>query len=268
MNIETIYLLISGFAGGMLAGMLGVGGGVIYILILPIALATAGVCDADIVKYTIANSVFSIFVASSSGIIANILKGKYYVSEILKIGLPAAAFSILAMLLIVSKEWYSKEIFNGLVIVLLSVMLLKMLFAKKVKASEKEVKSSSFMKIGSVSGVVSALSGLGGGILIVPLLEGFYNMPIKKAKDISMGVVGLMAFFLSVYNLTFTGTCVSNEFQVGLIVFPTVMTMVGGVVLGSPTGVWISNKLQPNHIRIIFLILLTSVIIRKVSLFI
>lgn len=268
MNIETIYLLISGFVGGFLAGLLGVGGGVIYILILPVALATVGVCDADIVKYTIANSVFAIFVASLSGNILNIIKDRFYKKEIYRIGIPASVFSILAMIFIVSEEWYSKEVFNGLVVALLSFMLVKMLIEKKGKRKEKHISNFGLNAIGSSSGIVSAISGLGGGILIVPVLQSFYGMEIKKAKDISLGVIGIMAFSLSIYNLTSNANCISNEFQVGLIVFPTVLTISLGVVLGSPAGVWLSNKLQPNYIRIIFILLLISVIIRKISVLI
>ena len=268
MNFETITLIAYGFFGGFLAGLLGVGGGVIYILILPLVLTEAGVCDNEIVKYTIANSVFAIFIASLSGNILNVRNGKFYSKQIFGIGIPAAIFSILTMIFIVSQPWYSREVFNSIVIFLLLFMMIKMLIKSKKTTIEKEISLGGLGLIGSGSGLVSALTGLGGGILVVPLLQAFFGVPIKKAKDISLGVIGVLALSLSIFNMTLSPNCVSEEFQIGLIVFPTVMLMIGGVVIGSPVGVWVSNKLQPNHIKIIFIILLASVIIRKLMNFI
>lgn len=262
-NIETFYLLLSGFLGGFLAGLLGIGGGVIYILILPIALATAGICETEIIKYTIANSVFAIFVASLSGNITNIIKNNFYKTEIVRIGIPASFFSILAMVFIVSQPWYSKPVFNVLVVFLLIFMLIKMLIKSQKNEKEKLISNMGLNVIGSSSGVISALSGLGGGILIVPLLQSFYGVPIKKAKDISLGVIGVMAFALSVFNIFSASNCNANEFQLGLIVLPTVLTMTAGVVLGSPAGVWLATKMNAKYLRIIFILLLISVIARK-----
>ena len=263
LNIEILTLIAYGFFGGFLAGLLGVGGGVIYILILPLMLTGAGVCETEIVKYTIANSVFAIFIASLSGNIINIKNKSFYAKEIFSIGLPAALFSILAMVFVVSQNWYSKDVFNGLVIFLLAFMLIKMVFSKNLKGVEKSISNKGLTVIGSFSGIVSALTGLGGGILVVPLLQSFYGMEIKKAKNISLGVIGVMAFSLSVYNFWAQPNCFANEYQIGLIVLPTVLLMIIGVMLGSPAGVWISGKLKPDHIKIIFILLLASVIIRK-----
>ena len=263
MYLDYLLLLFSGFIGGLLAGLLGIGGGVIYILILPIFLQSAGVCDSEIIQYTIANSVFAIFMASLSGNVFNFLKKDFYISSILKIGVPSSIASVFCMHFIVKEGWYSKEIFNIIILLLLIFMLVKMSIKQKTDTTEKDSSYKILGSIGLLAGFASALSGLGGGVLIVPLLQSLNKTPIIKAKNISLGVIGIMAFTLSIYNLGTTPICISNQFQIGLIVFPTVMVMAIGVVLGSPAGAWVSYKLQPNYIKTIFILLLISVIIRK-----
>lgn len=263
MSTEIAYLLLAGFFGGFLAGMLGIGGGVIYILILPIAFENAGVCNSEVVAYTIANSVFAIFIASVSGNVSNIMKGKTYWKEILLIGIPASLFSIVSMMFIVKTDWYSKDMFNIVVLVLLSYMLIR-LFTEKEKGDFKPISNSKMTWIGTFSGIVSALSGLGGGIIIVPMLKALFGMDIKRAKDISLGVIGVMAFSLSIYNLLPSDIkCYSDKFQVGYVVFPVILIMIVGVIIGSPLGIFVSNKLKGHWIKYAFIALLILVIVRK-----
>ena len=92
--MEEILLILSGLIGGFLAGMLGVGGGIIYILILPSALSNAGVCDEQLVAYTIANSLFAIFIASFSANIRSILNNTFMYKEVLSIGVLNVIFGI------------------------------------------------------------------------------------------------------------------------------------------------------------------------------
>jgi uncharacterized membrane protein YfcA len=46
-----LLLFLAGLAGGMISGLLGVGGGLIYILILPIAFSYIGIPNQEIAQY-------------------------------------------------------------------------------------------------------------------------------------------------------------------------------------------------------------------------
>ena len=263
MEIEIIYLLIAGLMGGILAGLLGIGGGVIYILILESSLKKAGVCDDQLVLYVIANSVFAIFIASISGNIKSIWKRNMYYKEVLLIGLVSSICSILGVKFIVHTSWYSKEKFNVIVVFLLVFMLLKMVFKKHNQLIEEKFHFQKHGFIGVVAGFISSLSGLGGGVVVVPLLQNVFKMNIKKAKNISLGVIGVMAFFLSIFNMLVSPTCISSKFQMGVIVIPLAIIMSVGVAIGSPLGVKLSEKISERKLNWIFGLLIVSVIIRK-----
>ena len=263
--MEEILLILSGLIGGFLAGMLGVGGGIIYILILPSALSNAGVCDEQLVAYTIANSLFAIFIASFSANIRSILNNTFMYKEVLSIGVLNVIFGIFGMKYIVQTDWYSKDLFNVIIVLILGGMLFRMLIISKEKENNEIGFNVSKMGItGASAGLISALSGLGGGVVIVPMLQNFFNMDIKKAKTISLGVIGLMAFSLTVFNVFSDVNCVSTKFQTGFIVYPVTLIMCVGVLIGTPLGVKVAKMTSSEKLKITFSIILLLVIIKKI----
>ena len=263
--MEEILLIIAGLIGGFLAGLLGVGGGVIYILILPSALRNVGICEDQLIAYTIANSLFAILIASFSGNIKSILKGTFMYKEIIGIGILNVFFGILGMKYIVTQAWYSKDLFNGFIILLLLVILIRMLLSTKKESKEElEINIKKLGITGAAAGFISSLSGLGGGIIIVPFLQNFFYMDIKKAKTISLGVIGLMALSLTLFNISMETTCSSNVFQTGLIVYPVTLLMSLGVIIGTPIGVKVSHLISSQKLKITFSLSLFIVILKKI----
>ena len=89
-------------------------------------------------------------------------------------------------------------------------------------------------------------------------------MDIKKAKTISLGVIGLTALSLTIFNLFSQLQCNTVDHQVGLIVFPVTLMMSTGVIIGTPIGVKVSHKLSSGSLRIIFSAVLIIVIFKKI----
>lgn len=263
--MDEILLIIAGLCGGFLAGLLGVGGGIIYILVLPTALRGVGICEEQLVAYTIANSLFAIFIASFSVNIKSIIKGEFMYKEVLGVSVFNILFGILGMKYIVTKDWYSKDMFNGIIVVVLSAMFIRMM--SKAKREQQEEEAPSLKKLGftgAVAGILSSLSGLGGGIVIVPFLQNLFHMDIKKAKTISLGVIGLMAIALTVFNVFADVSCSSSVFQTGLIVYPVTLMMSLGVLVGTPIGARVARGISSKHLKLIFSIVLFIVIVKKI----
>ena len=110
-----LILLLTGLLGGFLAGLIGIGGGIIYVLVLPYILIDMGVPDAQVVQFTIANSIVGTMFAGLAGNIAHIKRGEFYGKPVLIAGLIGAIFSVLALEFIVNTPWYQKEVFNPIV---------------------------------------------------------------------------------------------------------------------------------------------------------
>ena len=69
MILDLCILIIGGCLGGFLAGLLGVGGGMIFIPFIQYMLSDfSNIPDSEIVKFTLANSIGLVFLSGISGI--------------------------------------------------------------------------------------------------------------------------------------------------------------------------------------------------------
>lgn len=81
--MDQFLLSLAGLAGGFIAGLLGIGGGMVFIIVLPFALLERSVPESEMVPYTIAHSLFGIFFASLSGNAAHV-QTKTFTPEVFK----------------------------------------------------------------------------------------------------------------------------------------------------------------------------------------
>jgi uncharacterized membrane protein YfcA len=258
-----LSLVIMGFAGGILTGLLGIGSGIIYVFILPFALRHHEVTQDVMAQYTIANSFFGMVMASLSANITNYLHKDIYWRDSLWVSIPAALASMILLKTVVIKPWYSFQVFS----LLLIGFLIFILISYHLKKGTLEIRSSFSRKMLSISGLISgslsALTGLGGGGVLIPILAFKNRMDIKRAKSISLVMIFAISLSLTLLNLCAVPLKSYTPFQMGYVFFPVAIPMSLGVLLGSPAGVKLSHKLSSRAISIIFSIVLSIVIIEK-----
>jgi uncharacterized membrane protein YfcA len=260
---EIIILLLLGGLGGLLAGLLGIGGGVIYVLVFNHYLQKIGVPDSIIVPSIIANSMFAILFAGISGSYKQWKNKNLFPSEMVIAGLAAAISSILFSYIISKGTWYTKENFSIFFIILLALIAFR-IFTQRKQLEQENSQNPSMLSLsitGLISGTIAAFSGIGGGVIIVPILTDRLKLPIKKATSISLGVISIMALCTSVYNIL---TSIKTNGEATLIVSSLALPIAIGSLIGSPVGVQIASKLKPIQIRIVLFIFLISVIFKLI----
>ncbi len=256
-SITTLILL--GGLGGLLAGLLGIGGGIIYVLIFDYFLHKMGVPKELIVPSIIANSMFAILFAGISGSYKQWKNKNFFPNEMIITGLAASISSIAFAIIISQGHWYTKEKFTAVFIVLLVLIAVRLFTQRKKIESPSHSKPSIYALsiTGFISGTIAAFSGIGGGVIIVPILTDIIKMPIKKATSISLGVISIMALFTSIYNGV---SSAANSTGGSLLVFSLAIPVAIGSLIASPIGVSISSKLKPAQIRVILIVFLLVVI--------
>jgi len=260
---EIIILLLLGGLGGLLAGLLGIGGGVIYVLIFNHYLHKIGIPDSIIVPSIIANSMFAILFAGVSGSYKQWKNKNFFPNEMIIAGLAAAVSSISFSYIISKGTWYTKESFSIFFIILLASIALR-IFTQRKKIEQENLQNPSMLSLsitGLISGTIAAFSGIGGGVIIVPILTDIIKLPIKKATSISLGVISIMALFTSIYNAM---TSVASAGSSSLLVFSLAIPVAIGSLIASPIGVQLANKLKPSQIRIVLFLFLISVILKLI----
>ncbi len=260
---EIIILLLLGGLGGLLAGLLGIGGGVIYVLIFNYYLHKLGIPDSIIVPSIIANSMFAILFAGVSGTYKQWKNKNFFPNEMIIAGLAAAVSSISFSYMISKGTWYTKESFSIFFIVLLVSIALR-IFTQRKKVEQENSQNPNMLSLsitGLISGTIAAFSGIGGGVIIVPILTDIIKLPIKKATSISLGVISIMALFTSLYHAM---TSVASGGTSSLLVFSLAIPVAIGSLIAAPIGVQLANKLKPSQIRIVLFLFLVSVIIKMI----
>lgn len=273
LTMEFFILFLTGIIGGLIAGLLGLGGGIFYIIILPFIIQWYGIPAEESSAFVVANSLLGICVASGSSMITAFKKLQNYFKESLIIGIPAIIISLLTTYFIVHSEWFSKEIFNGFVILLMIFILFQMIAKTKkttTKAEETQIiPISQGMIGGGLSGFISALSGLGGGIIIIPLLQIKFKQSPQKSKLISLTIIFMSSLLLSIQNLISAPSFKSEELrQVGYILPSIAIPIIFGVLIGGPLGIKWSNRMNDYTINKLFIVFVVIILIEKSSYFI
>jgi uncharacterized membrane protein YfcA len=149
---------------------------------------------------------------------------------------------------------------------ILMVPLFVRMFMKHKKGDDKLVENLRKHELyltGLGSGMISALSGLGGGFIMIPVLNGLLKVPMKKTISVSLGVIAYVAIGYSIYNMFFTSYPQYDfAYSMGSIVFPMVLPVVVGVLVGAPLGVKWSHKLPAGLLKILFALFCVGVVVK------
>jgi len=184
--------------------------------------------------------------------------------EVLLVGGGGAATALATTIFLQGATWYKREQFALFFTMLLIPLIVRLL----LKQEPKDLKGGAIVSpwklvvVGVFSGIVSAMSGLGGGVVMVPLLADRLNFPIKTASSISLGAIVLMATSSLLFYSTSLPAWQVSEWQIGWLALPAVLPMALGVVLAAPFGVRLSHSISPRTMKLIFLLFFIVVILQ------
>ncbi len=262
--MENLLLVAVGIIGGFIAGLTGIGTGIFMLAILPLVFNRYGVPEQYFVSVAIANAIFATLVSSLANVVTTIRQRSFYLKETVWVGSSAVIISFIIFEAIVKSSFYSKTLFNSILVFFMLIIILQTF--KKLRLSnqkDEHVTNSKLLATGVAGGVVAALTGLGGGTIIIPLLNLWQRVDIKKAKSISFGTIFIIALWLTINNL-FLEPSTGIEGSQGLIVFPMILPLAIGVLIGSPIGLITSEKISSRAVTLTFLIMVSLVTIQKI----
>lgn len=264
--MDILLLCLAGAAGGFMSGLLGVGGGIIFIPILDYTFTRYGFPKDEIVKYILANSLFIIVFTGMMGSYKQYRVKNFYPKYILYSALPAIATALLCTWLIAQGTWYKKSIFNIVFIGMLAPMIIRMLYTRKhvPAVGAKDPEPYKFGLVGLITGTFTAFSGLGGGMIMVPSFTDLLKVDIKKATSISVGTVPLIALSLSASYFFATPLHEITVPHLGFIVYTVAIPMALGTLFTVGYGVKLSHRLPSPVIKTIFALFALAVIVKIV----
>ncbi|MGB2709165.1 MAG: sulfite exporter TauE/SafE family protein, partial [Pseudoalteromonas nigrifaciens] len=188
-NISTLLALVAtGVFAGILAGLLGVGGGIVIVPVLFFLFQSFGVSPESAMLIATATSLATIVPTSISSIRSHNKKGNVDF-DLLK---RWAAFILIGVLL---GSWLVTRVDGKLLTVLFGAIALlsalNMLFRTGKSALYQKLPGKVGQSVmGAFIGFLSSMVGIGGGTISVPLLT-LYNYPAHKAVG-TAAAIGLI----------------------------------------------------------------------------
>lgn len=264
MTEATILLLfLVGCVGGIMSGLLGIGGGVIYVIIFQNVLQTHLPIAADgseIVRLTLLNSIFAVFFSALSGSYQQYKMGNFYMKEVIYAAIPAIIFAIGGTAFINHWEGYNRDVFLVIFTLMLFPLMIRF-FAKKHTVVVNNISMNKYAFGGVMSGLTTAFTGLGGGIVMSPYLHGMYKLSLKKTLSIALGNMLFSTFFILLYKiLIHESDCENVKGMYYGIYLPMVLPVTLGNMLFSPLGVRWNTRAKDQVLRIIFIIFIFIII--------
>ena len=248
--ILIVELAVLGIGTGFLAGLLGVGGGMLLVPFITIILANRGV-GADLsVKMAIATSMATIIFTSLSSVRAHHRRGAVRWDIVKRLAPGIVIGSIIGSLGVFSllKGAYLAIFFGFFV----SFSATQMILDKKPKPTRQLPRTGGQLAAGGFIGFLSGLVGAGGGFISVPFMT-WCNIPIHNAVA-SSAALGFPIAVANVLGYAISGQTVQNlpEASFGYIWLPALAVIALCSFLTAPLGAKAAHTIPVNKLKRIF----------------
>lgn len=256
MFLIFISCVLLGAIAGFLAGLLGIGGGLIVVPALVYLLPQLGIDNEVIMPMALATSLAAIVITSSSAAFAHHrnLNIPWDITKplMLIVSLGALLGAFIADLL--SAEALT-NFFASAVIILASYMLISI----RSTASKSMPSQGKLQFISFFIGIVASLMGMAGGAILVPVLS-YFGMPLRHCIGIAT-VCGVMVAMFGSLGYIISG--LDNEllpiWSIGYVYLPALVGVVLTSSLFAPIGVKFAVKLPVQTLKKLFAIFLILV---------
>jgi len=267
-NLSTLLALVAtGIFAGILAGLLGVGGGIVIVPVLFFLFQSFGVSAESAMLVATATSLATIIPTSVSSIRSHHNKGNVDF-ELLK---RWAAFILVG---VVAGSWLVTRVDGSLLTMLFGLVAtlsaLNMLFRTGKSAAFEQLPNAAGQKtMATFIGFFSSMVGIGGGTMSVPLLT-LYNYPAHKAVG-TAAAIGLIISLPSTLTMLAFGSTPSDApaGTFGLVNIIGFICIVPLTVLFAPVGAALAAKLDGAMLKKVFgIVLLVTGVRMLLQLFI
>ncbi|RXJ78700.1 hypothetical protein CRV03_01330 [Arcobacter sp. F155] len=241
-------LLAFGAMTGFISGFFGVGGGMVLVPMLLFA--------GFIMKEAVAISIMQMVFSSIYGSFLNSKKAKNVLKDGLIIGIGGFFGGLQSGFIITN---FSNETLQYVFIAILLYSIIS-IFKSPAEFNEEEKKSSNkffLFIIGALIGAIAMSIGVGGSILLTPLLVRFLNYDLKKATSLGLFFV----IFSSVAG--FTSLTVNNQmlFQEGATV--GIASLIG-VYFGIKLKNSIKSTSYKKYILLLYIVIFISMVYKTI----
>jgi uncharacterized membrane protein YfcA len=251
----TIFLasLALGAISGVMAGLFGVGGGLVIVPVLAMLFSAHGFPAELVMIMSVATSLATIVFTSISSVLAH-----HRLNSVLweKVRAMAPGIMVGTAIGAVVADRISGDLLRVIFIVYLIIVGVQMALQLTPKPGRQPPSKLLDAGVAVVIGVLSSLLGIGGGTLTVPFLVHFQTpmrnaVAVASACGLPIAVVSTIGYVLLGRNLTHL-----PEWSLGYIHLPSFLGIVLTSIYTAPIGAKLAHKLPALKLKRYFSLLL------------
>ncbi len=242
--------LIAGSVAGVLAGLFGIGGGLVMVPVLVFALASQ-VPQDSVMPLALGTSLAAVVFSSASSAWGHYRKGAVQMALVQK-AMPALVAG--AVVGAMGAAWAPRQVLVvclALFQSLLCIYMVRKTFWQKAATRENEQRPPSGAVLGGV-GLTCALSGIGGGTMAVPYFRYLGVAPLNAVGTAS--ALGIPISLSAAIGFMVAGLVQGVSFpnSVGFVNLVALAGMVPGVLLGAQLGTVVAHRMAPKLLMGLF----------------
>ena len=257
--IIVLYVIL-GSVTGLIAGLLGIGGGLVIVPGLAMIFKYYCGYTTEYMHLAAGTSLTVMIFTAISAMIKN-HKQDRIVWSVFRRAVPWILLGdVIGAFVAGLLNALTLSILFGLVLLYLAIKMAKKVLKVQTSGQEekekKEIKTSIIASVGTVIGLKSGLFGIGGGAISVPFLNNM-GLPMKKATGTSssftlpVSIVGSACFiYIGIMHH------IHIQHTIGYMHWPATLVLVPCTMLFAPLGCSLSNRMSTKWLRILFTLFL------------
>ncbi len=267
-HIDLFLVLLSvGAVGGFLSGMLGVGGGIVFVPALYFTLQSFFPGSFHVMHVAVATSLSLVMATSASSAYWQNKRGAVDF-ELLKTWAFPKICGVLLGTFLASyvNSGFLKDFFAVITVLIGTYIVLGKDAAEDAPPRPHRISKGMQKVLAAMIGTVASMLGIGGATLNIPLMN-YIGLPIRK----SVGTGGALAVIISlpgVIGYILIGLYkapVLPPYCLGYVNWLALACILPTSMLLSPVGVHVSHKMPRKVLRGIFAAVLLAVSVRMIS---
>lgn len=255
--IVLLSCLLLGVFVGFLAGLFGIGGGLLIVPSLVFLLPMAGVQPEYLMSTALGTSFSTIIITAFSSAQRHHKLGNVDI-QTSKYFIPALMVSVFLASLVVSH--LDSRLMSKIFAVMVLYLAAKMLFSLKKRPKNKPLTVKATLIGGSIIGTLSSMAGIAGGAFIVPFLND-RGIEMKRAIGTSsfcgvfLGLSGTISFIVSGWHIPMP------DYSLGYVYLPALLGITATSFFTSKIGANAANALPVPILKKAFAVLLVCIAI-------
>lgn len=267
--VYITLLLITGLFVGFASGLLGVGGGFIMVPVQFFLLTSIGIDPTLAIRIAFGTSLAVILPTALSGSLGHSRRGYVMIRPAVFMGIAGFTGAVIgAVISSHAPEDILRFLFGFLAIGAAFWMLTANYSPNEIRTENNEKKVYYYILWGFVAGIASGLLGIGGGILIVPILIILMGFGAHKAIGTSSAVIIFTAVG-GIISYSFSGMNTPGlpPYSLGYVNLVQLLALSITSIPMAQLGVRASHKIPEKELKLIYAALMVYIALKMMGLF-